>query len=456
MKIEHPHIFKRYDIRGLAGTELTDPLVEALGRAIGTYLRRRQKTNVVVGRDGRLSGPEYMERLIAGLLSTGLDVLDIGVCPTPVVYYAIHHLVSGGGVAVTASHNPPQYNGFKINCGPDSIYEDEIQSLRRLVEAEDFETGSGQRIRRPILADYMAELGDHFGTFDSRPKIVIDAGNGTAGLVAPELFRRLRCRVVELYCNVDGSFPNHEADPTVEENLADMIRLVREQRAHAGIAFDGDSDRIGVVDADGRIVHGDQLLLIYARELLTDSPGATIISEVKSSRVLYEEIARLGGHPLMWKTGHSLIKAKMKETGAQLAGEMSGHMFFADRYYGYDDAIYAAARLVEIMNRRECGLKELLRDIPGTVNTPEIRVDCPEALKEPLVSAVRAHYSQDHEVIDIDGARVNFDHGWGLVRSSNTQPILVLRFEADTPSALDAIRTDMMTTIERIRGNLEA
>lgn len=456
MKVEHPHIFKRYDIRGLAGSELTDPLVEALGRAIGTYLRRRQKTNVVVGRDGRLSGPEYMERLIDGLLSTGLDVLDIGVCPTPVVYFAIHHLAAGGGVAVTASHNPPRYNGFKINCGPDSIYEDEIQALRRLVEAADFETGSGRRIRRPILADYMAELEDHFGTFDSRPKIVIDAGNGTAGLVAPELFRRLRCRVVELYCNVDGSFPNHEADPTVEENLADMIRLVREQRAHAGIAFDGDSDRIGVVDADGRIVHGDQLLLIYARELLADSPGATIISEVKSSRVLYEEIARLGGRPLMWKTGHSLIKAKMKETGAQLAGEMSGHMFFADRYYGYDDAIYAALRLVEIMNRRECGLKELLQDIPATVNTPEIRVECPEALKEPLVSAVRDHYSQDHEVIDIDGARVNFDHGWGLVRCSNTQPILVLRFEADTPSALDVIRTDVMATIERIRGNLEA
>lgn len=456
MHVPFPHIFKRYDIRGIAGEELTPALVQALGRAVGTYLRRRGSRNAVVGRDGRLTGREYMDLFIQGARSAGLDVIDLGVCPTPLVYFAIQRFQAGGGVAVTASHNPPRYNGFKICRGADSIYDEEIQELRRLLETDDYDTGQGSLERRPVIPDYTAYLADHFGEFSSRPKVVVDAGNGTAGLVAPELFRRLKCRVAELYCNVDGRFPNHEADPTVESNLTDLVRVVREQRAGLGIAFDGDGDRIGLVDEDGAVVHGDQLLLLYARQLLSDKPGSTVISEVKSSEVLYEGIREAGGNPLMWKTGHSLIKAKMKETGALLAGEMSGHMFFADRYFGYDDAIYAAARLLEILDRTGRSLKELLAEIPKTVNTPEIRVDCPEAAKLPLVQAVLDHYRPRHEVIDIDGVRVKFPHGWGLVRASNTQPILVLRFEADTPARLDAIRADMMEVIENCRQGLRS
>ncbi len=454
MQIPFPHIFKQYDIRGLAGSELTPPLVEHLGRAVGTLLRRAGKTDLVVGRDGRLSGPEYAAAFIAGARSAGLDVLDIGLCPTPVVYYAIHRLEAGGGVAVTASHNPPGYNGLKICRGTESVFGDELQALRRLVESGDYETGSGSLRREDILPDYLEYLADHFGEFPSRPKVVVDAGNGTAGLVAPELFRRLKCRVAELYCNVDGRFPNHEADPTVEENLVDLIGLVRRQKAALGIAFDGDGDRIGVVDEDGEVLRGDQILLLYARALLETEPGALILSEVKASRVLYDEIARAGGRPLMWMTGHSLIKAKMKASGARLAGEMSGHMFFADRYFGYDDAIYAAGRLLEILDRTGKSLKELRRSIPPSCNTPEIRVACPEADKTRLVSALLEHYRKAHEVVDIDGVRATFEHGWGLVRSSNTQPILVLRFEADTPEHLAAIRARVTADIDRFKREL--
>jgi len=455
MKVPVPYIFKTYDIRGMVDKELTEPLVEAIGRAVGTTLRREDKTCIVIGRDGRLSGPVYMERFIEGVLSTGIDVIDIGVCPTPLVYFAILHFDAGGGVAVTASHNPPEYNGFKICSGIASLYGEDIQKLRLMVESEDFDSGNGRRSAEPIIPLYMDYMTQQFGSFPSRPKIVVDAGNGTAGLVAPELLRRLKCRVVELYCNVDGRFPNHEADPTVAENLKDMIRLVREQKAHVGIAFDGDGDRIGVVDHEGNILHGDQLLLLYSRFLLKHKPGAVIISEVKSSRVLYEEIKKLGGVPIMWKTGHSLIKAKMKDTGASLAGEMSGHMFFADRYFGYDDAVYAACRLVEILDRNNTTLEKLMADVPRTANTPEIRVNCPEELKPPLVRALQDHYRQTHEVIDIDGARVNFPHGWGLVRASNTQPILVLRFEADSAEHLQQIQNEMMGAIEKIRVGLQ-
>jgi phosphomannomutase/phosphoglucomutase len=455
MHVSFPHIFKRYDIRGIAGEELSPPLVRALGQAVGTFLRRRGKVDMVVGRDGRLSGPAYMEEFVQGALSAGLDVIELGVCPTPLVYFAIHRFQAGGGVAVTASHNPPRYNGFKVCCGTDSVFDEEIQELRRIVEAEDYDNGAGRRQSREVIPDYVGYLSAHFGELSSRPKVVIDAGNGTAGLVAPELFRRLKCRVAELYCNVDGRFPHHEADPTVEENLADLIRVVREQRAQLGIAFDGDSDRIGVVDEDGAVVHGDQLLLLYAGQVLAENPGGTIISEVKSSEVLYDGIRSLGGTALMWKTGHSLIKAKMKETGAVLAGEMSGHMFFADRYFGFDDAIYAAGRLLEIIDRTGRSLKELLADLPRTVNTPEIRVECPESEKSPLVKAVLEHYQPLFDVIDIDGVRVKFPSGWGLVRASNTQPILVLRFEADSAEHLAAIQADMMDTIRRCREEIQ-
>lgn len=448
MTIKAPHIFKSYDIRGLAGSELDEPLVEAIGRAVGTYLIRHGQFSLAAGRDGRLSGPLYQELFMNGVRASGVDVIDIGICPTPVLYYALHRLQPGGGTAVTASHNPPGYNGFKICCGRETIFGEEIQSLRRMIETGDYESGRGSYSRHSILPDYLSFLTGHFGEFPGRPKVVVDAGHGTAGLVVPELLRRLKCRVIELYCDLDGTFPHHEADPTVEENLQDMIRLVREQEADLGIAFDGDGDRIGVVDAGGHILHGDQLLLLYARQVLETHPGATIISEVKSSRVLYDEIARLGGQPLMWKTGHSLIKAKMRETGAPLAGEMSGHMFFADRYFGYDDAIYAAGRLLEIITRQGIDLQAWREALPPAVNTPEIRVECPEPLKQPLVENLLGYYRPRFPVVDIDGVRVTFPDGWGLVRASNTQPVMVLRFEAASGAALEEIRRDMTGRID--------
>lgn len=452
MKVPASSIFKQYDIRGVADTELTDDLVIFLGRAVGTYLLRHDKDNVVVGRDGRLSGENYRDRFIDGLISTGIQVVDIGLCPTPVVYFAIHHRGAGGGVAITASHNPPQYNGFKVCCGTETIFGEQIQVLRRLVETGDFESGAGSLQKWAATPVYQDYLRNQFDPFASRLRVVVDAGNGTAGLVAPELLRSLHCRVIELYCNVDGHFPNHEADPTVGANLQDLIRVVREQNADLGIAFDGDGDRIGVVDATGHILHGDQLLLLYAVSILARQPGATIISEVKASRVLFDEIRRRGGNGIMWKTGHSLIKAKMRESGAQAAGEMSGHMFFADRYFGYDDAIYAACRLLEIMDQSGTSLQRLREEqIPPACNTPEIRVDCPEDQKAELIRALGEYYRRDHEVNDIDGVRVSFPGGWGLVRASNTQPLLVLRFEADTPDRLREIQTAMTAMIDTLK-----
>ena len=454
MEIPYPHIFKQYDIRGIVGSEITPDIAEHIGRAVGTLLRRAGQSDLVVGRDGRLSGPELAERFIRGALSAGVDVLVIGLVPTPVVYFALHRLEAGGAVAVTASHNPPEYNGFKICRGTDSVFGDELLSLRGLVEAEAYESGAGRLAQADVLPDYVDYLSEQFGSLPSRPRVVLDAGNGAAGLTAPEVFRRMNCRVVELYCNVDGRFPNHEADPTVEENLDDLIGLVRSQKAALGIAFDGDGDRIGVVDEDGEILRGDQILLLYARELLKHNPGAEVLSEVKASRVLYDEIARLGGRPVMWKTGHSLIKARMKETGVPLAGEMSGHMFFADRYFGFDDALYAACRLVELLERSGKSLKEMRLSIPASCNTPEIRIPCEEYDKERLVGALREHYRKTCDVVDIDGVRVTFAHGWGLVRCSNTQPILVLRFEADSPEHLAGIQETVMADIARFRKEL--
>ena len=455
MKIKDPHIFKRYDIRGIAGDTIDEEMARAIGRATATYLKRKRKKNMIVGRDGRISSPLLSEAFIEGVLSTGVDVIDIGLCPTPVVYFAIHSEQAGGGTAVTASHNPPEYNGFKICCGSDSLFEEEIQQLRKLIESEDFETGKGVRTRKDVLSTYISYLKKHFGRFSSKIKVAIDCGNGTAGLTAPEVLRGIGCRVVELYCNVDGKFPNHEADPTVEENLQDLREIMQKQKASIGIAFDGDADRIGVLDEEGSVVRGDQLLLIYARSVLKRHPGAVIISEVKSSQVLYDEIQRMGGKAVMWKTGHSLIKARMKKIGAVLAGEMSGHMFFADRYFGFDDALYAACRLLDIMNEERKTIKELLSDIPKTYNTPELRVPCPEDAKTVIVESIKKHYSKNYKVIDIDGARIIFENGWGLVRPSNTQPILVLRFEADSEEQLEEIKSRVYNTLDKLKRELD-
>ena len=434
------NIFREYDVRGLVGSELTEDVVFAFGKAFGTYASRLNCKKIAVGRDVRLSADRFNVLLTEGLLSTGCDVVDVGVMPTPLLYFSLFQLPVDAGVMITASHNPSEYNGFKLCIGRETIYGKEIQRIREMMESEDFITGRGTA----SLVDDIIERYKQFVRKNiklNRPvRCVIDAGNGTAALLAPDLIRSLGCEVSELYCTPDGTFPNHHPDPTIEENLKDLILNVKKEKAPVGLAFDGDSDRLGVVDENGNILWGDQLLLIFARDILKKRSEGTIIYEVKCSKTLEEEIRRLGGTPIMWKAGHSLIKGKMKETGAFLAGEMSGHLFFADEYYGYDDAIYAAVRLLRIISETDVPLSQFLKDIPKTYTTPEIRVDCPDESKFRVVEAVKQHYKQDHPIIDVDGVRVSFGDGWGLVRASNTQPALVLRFEADTAERLNEIR----------------
>ncbi len=437
----NPLMFREYDIRGRVDDDLTVEVAEAIGRAYGTMVRRQGGQKVVCGRDGRLSGPKLQQALIKGILATGVDVVNIGVTPTPVMYFSLFHLPDlDGGIQVTGSHNPPEFNGFKICVGKETIYGPKIQELRTLIEKEDFESGSGQETNYDILPDYKNFLSENIKI--SRPlKVVLDCGNGVTALTAPEAFARQGAEVTSLYCEVDGTFPNHFPDPVVEENLRDLRQKVREVGADFGVGYDGDGDRIGVVDDQGNILWGDQLLIIFARDILKTHPGAVIIGEVKCSQVMYDEIARLGGKPIMWKTGHSLIKKKMKEEKALLAGEMSGHIFFADRYFGFDDAVYASLRLAEIVARENVPLSEMLKDLPRMVSTPEIRVPCPDEKKFEIVAKLTEKLKEEgFKVIDIDGARVIFEDGWGLVRASNTQPVLVLRFEARDEKRLAEIR----------------
>ncbi len=437
----NPLMFREYDIRGRVDDDLTVEVAEAIGRAYGTMVRRQGGQKVVCGRDGRLSGPKLQQALIKGILATGVDVVNIGVTPTPVMYFSLFHLSDlDGGIQVTGSHNPPEFNGFKICVGKETIYGPKIQELRTLIEKEDFESGSGQETSYDILPDYKKFLSENIKI--SRPlKVVLDCGNGVTALTAPEAFARQGAEVTSLYCEVDGTFPNHFPDPVVEENLRDLRQKVREVGADFGVGYDGDGDRIGVVDDQGNILWGDQLLIIFARDILKKHPGAVIIGEVKCSQVMYDEIARLGGKPIMWKTGHSLIKKKMKEEKALLAGEMSGHIFFADRYFGFDDAVYASLRLAEIVARENVPLSEMLKDLPRMVSTPEIRVPCPDEKKFEIVAKLTEKLKKEgFKVIDIDGARVIFEDGWGLVRASNTQPVLVLRFEARDEKRLAEIR----------------
>lgn len=449
-------IFREYDIRGIADVDLTPEIARKLGLAMGTYLERFGKKRIALGRDNRPSSDTYHSALIEGLTKTGRDIIDIGVCPTPLLYYSIFHLNSDGGIMITGSHNPPEYNGFKVCVGPAAIYGDQIQELRRIAEEGCFfePWAQGKVETYPIIGAYLNEISGKIKL--KRPvHIAVDCGNGTASLVAPELFRRLGCNIVELYCWSDGTYPNHHPDPTVAENLEDLIAKVREVQAEVGIAFDGDADRIGVVDDAGKIIWGDQLLVIFARDMLRRRPGAMIISEVKASKVLFDDIARHGGRPLMWRTGHSLIKAKMKEEGAVLAGEMSGHIFFADDYYGYDDAIYAACRLLEIISQSEQPLSALLRDLPPTVITPEIRVECPDEIKFQVVDRLRDFFKEQRQVVDVDGARILFEDGWGLVRASNTQPALVLRFEAPNEQRVSEIREAVESVLRKIMAELQ-
>jgi phosphomannomutase/phosphoglucomutase len=442
----NPQIFRAYDIRGLVGSDLTFESVTAIGKAFGTYMRRDGKTELVVGRDGRLSSPEYAGWIIDALRSTGCSVVDLGLVPTPAFYFAVIQMKRQGGIMVTASHNPPEFNGFKLGLKRETLYGPQIQEVLHIAESGEYATGSGTLESHDILPEYTDYLASALRPSATFP-IAIDCGNGTAGLVAPALFKRLGFPVTELFSEVDGNFPNHFPDPTVIENLGALVETIRAKGLRVGLAYDGDSDRLGVIDADGTMVWGDRLMILFAREVMAKDPGATVIMEVKSSQTLFDDIAKNGGRPIVWKTGHSNIKKKMKEEGALLAGEMSGHLFFADRYFGFDDAIYASGRLLEILASTGKTIAELLLDVPKTYSTPEIRVDCPDDVKFGLVEELTARLRKDYEVIDIDGVRVVFPHGWGLVRASNTQPALVLRFEAQSEEQLREYRRVLVSLL---------
>jgi phosphomannomutase/phosphoglucomutase len=458
-------IFREYDIRGIVEKELTPDVVEKIGRAYATLASERGVRTIAVGRDGRLTSPALRDQLITGLTGAGVNVVDIGLCATPLLYFSLFHSAVEGGIMITGSHNAAEYNGFKMCVGKEALYGADIQRLRGLFDDEQFSSGKGRVVEQAIIPEYLAFLKEQFASVRAEDlRVVIDCGNGAASLVAKEALEQLGCQVTGLYCDLDGNFPNHHPDPTVVENLADLVNKVHEIQADVGIGYDGDADRIGVIDEQGEILWGDRLLLLFARDVLQERPGSTFISEVKASQVFYDDIPKRGGCAIMWKTGHSIIKAKMKEEKAVLAGEMSGHVFFADRYYGYDDAIYASCRLIEILVKTKKPLSSLLSDVPQTVVTPEIRVDCPDDQKFQFVAAVTQRFqeisaTQDltttklpiRELITIDGIRVRFDHGWGLIRASNTQPALVLRFEAISQEQLSQIRVYMESILAEVR-----
>ncbi|MGV8074059.1 MAG: phosphomannomutase/phosphoglucomutase [Syntrophobacteraceae bacterium] len=444
-------IFREYDIRGLVDEEIDDTDVVLIGKAFGTYMGRQGARFVAIGRDCRLSSERYRDLLLEGLLSTGLDVVDIGMCPTPLLYFALRHLNRDGGIMITASHNPPEYNGFKICNGFDTIYGAEIQKIRLIAESGDFVTGRGRVSDCDILTPYVDFVINNIH-IKRKLRIGVDTGNATGGPVALPILEKLGVEAYPLHCEVDGTFPNHEPDPTVMENMQDLISLVKQENLDLGVAYDGDCDRLGVVDNQGEIVYGDKLMIIFAREILSRRPGATFVSEVKCSKTLYDDLRNRGGNPIMWRTGHSLIKAKMKQVDAELAGEMSGHVFFKDRYFGFDDGIYSSCRLLEILASTGKTIPELLEGIPYTYTTPEIRVACADEIKFDVVEKATSEFKlKGYEVIDIDGARIVFQDGWGLLRASNTQPVLVLRYEADTLERLEEIRELIEGTLEKIK-----
>ncbi|TFH24972.1 MAG: phosphomannomutase/phosphoglucomutase [Myxococcales bacterium] len=451
----NPSIYREYDIRGVAGVDYDEAFVEALGRAYGTKLVSENITRVAVGRDCRVTGPTYHKIMKSAIRSTGVNIIDIGQCPTPLMYFAVHHLDLMGGIHVTGSHNPPEHNGFKICIGKSTIHGESIQELRTIIERGEMARGDGTEEVYPIIPAYQGYLEEQFGRRGEGVKVVVDSGNGTGGPVGPPVYRAMGCEVIDLFSEPDGRFPNHHPDPTVEENMVDLIKAVREHGADLGIAFDGDSDRIGAVDNTGRIIWGDEMLVIFARDVLAKNPGATIVSEVKCSQRLFDDIESHGGEGIMWKVGHSLLKAKMRETGALLGGEMSGHLFFADRYFGYDDAIYAGARLIEIVARTGETLEQMLSDLPATVYTPEIRIDCPDSIKFQLAEKACDRFRDlGYDIVDVDGVRVKFDDGWGLIRASNTEPVLVTRFEASSTDSLEKNRRTVEAELDSIKREL--
>ncbi len=435
-----PTIFRAYDIRGIVDQSLTEESVYLLGCAIGTRALQQGEKRIAVGRDGRLSGPRLAEVLRKGLQSTGCDVIDIGRVPTPLLYFATCMMDTRSGVMLTGSHNPAEYNGLKIMIAGKTLSEEGINDLYHCIQQQDFLQGDGQLSETEMIDRYIARVASD--TKLARPlKIVVDCGNGVAGGVAPQLFRAMGCEVQELFCEIDGAFPNHHPDPSQTKNLQDLIQVMQETQADIGLAFDGDGDRLGVVTSSGEIIWPDRQLMLFAKSILARKPGAKIIYDVKCTNHLATVIQAAGGEPIMWKTGHSLIKAKLAETQAALAGEMSGHIFFKDRWYGFDDAIYAGARLLEILSHSAGNSDALFADIPNSVNTPELKIFVSDAEKFLLMKKIIAQANfTSADVVTIDGLRVNFADGWGLVRPSNTTPCLVLRFEAETVAALARIQ----------------
>lgn len=449
-----PEIFKAYDVRGIVGRTLTPPIVEAIAQAIGSEARDRGRWTVVIGRDGRHSGPELSAALAAGLQASGVDVIDVGQVATPMLYFAAHRLETLSGVMVTGSHNPPEYNGLKIMLAGETLAGEAIQQLRGRIEQGKLAVGMGRYREQSIREDYLSRIVS--GIRLSRPmRLVVDCGNGVAGATAPELYRRLGCEVMELYCEVDGSFPNHHPDPSQPKNLVDVQQALAAGKGEIGLAFDGDGDRLGVVTTSGRIIYPDRQLMLFAADVLKRQPGASIIFDVKSTRNLAPWIRRHGGTPVLWKTGHSFIKQKLQESGAALAGEMSGHFFFKERWYGFDDGLYAGARLLEILSREE-DPGAALEALPDAASTPELHLKLAEGenytLMEKLASSAR--FEAAREVITIDGLRVEYADGFGLARPSNTTPVIVLRFEADDEAALKRIQDDFRRALLAVKPGL--
>jgi phosphomannomutase/phosphoglucomutase len=457
----NPRVFREYDIRGVGERDFPDDFVAELGDAIGEHLYEAGARRITLARDCRLTSPRIHRVIRSRLLAAGLDVQDIGLVHTPGLYFSVFHLEADGGVMITASHNPEEDNGFKVMRGKGTIFGAEIQELRKRIErrragSEPAKVAPGKASDVDILAPYIAHIVNNILPGPRKFKVVVDAGNGMGGISCVPILHKLGFEVDALFCEPDGRFPNHHPDPTVPENLAALVARINQTGAEIGIALDGDADRIGVVDPAGRIVWGDQLLMLFAREILRERPGATFVSEVKCSQVMYDDIAAHGGRAIMWKVGHSLIKTKMKEEKAVLAGEMSGHMFFADRYFGFDDAVYAAARVVELLSRSDKPLSAIVDALPVVHNTPEIRMDCSDDIKFEVVRRARDHYKELYSVVDVDGARIGFAGGWGLVRASNTGPVLVLRCEAESPARLAEIRADIEGTLARIKADIGA
>ncbi len=452
LKQSVPHeIFKAYDIRGIVDKTLTAAHVEAIGHAIGSEARARQLTSIAVGRDGRLSGVPLSEALTKGILKSGTNVVDVGMVATPMLYFAAHELCGYSGVMVTGSHNPPEYNGFKIVLGGETLAAETIQALRLRIENNDLKQGEGRYSRHDIQKTYLKRIADDV-KLDRPMNIVVDCGNGVAGAFAPTLYRMLGCEVIELFCDVDGTFPNHHPDPSVPDNLRDVIHALATTDAEIGLAFDGDGDRLGIVTKAGNIIYPDRQLMLFAADVLSRNPGGQIIFDVKCTRNLAPWIKQHNGVPIMWKTGHSFIKAKLRETNALLGGEMSGHFFIKERWYGFDDGLYAGARMLELLSRAD-NIDAVLHDLPDSINTPELQIRVEEGENHTLIAALQknASFNDAQQIITIDGLRVEYEDGFGLARASNTTPVIVLRFEAENEAALKRIQQDFRDNIQRIK-----